>query len=70
LEHAAELLALAFHHPASATGWLEKFLLITRLRENLDRKLPEQVMEGAWARGKTRDLVEVVAALQKELKSW
>ena len=67
LEHAAEYLALAFHHPASATGWLEKFSLITRLRRRLEKELSEKDLAAAWERGKTLDLVETVAALLKEL---
>jgi predicted ATPase/DNA-binding SARP family transcriptional activator len=67
LEHATEYLALAFHHPASVTGWLEKFPLITSLRENLERELSKQVLTNAWERGTTLDLAETVATLLKEL---
>jgi tetratricopeptide (TPR) repeat protein len=67
LEHAAELLALASHHPTSATGWLKKFPLITRLLKHLERELSEQDLAEAWAQGKTLDLAETVAALQKGL---
>jgi hypothetical protein len=67
LEHAAELLALAFHHPASATGWLRKFLLINRLQERLEKELTEEILTDAWQRGKALDLAETVAALIEEL---
>ncbi len=62
-ERAAELLALAFHHPASATGWLEKFPLVTRLRASLEADLPPQVFAAAWERGQALDLAETIAIL-------
>ncbi len=61
LERAAELLSLAFHHPAAATGWLAVFPLVTRLRERLRAELPEEILAEAWERGKTLDLEDFVS---------
>jgi hypothetical protein len=66
LERAAELLALAFHHPAAATGWLGKFPLVTRLRQMLESELSEEVFAAAWERGKALDLDETVESLLVE----
>jgi hypothetical protein len=66
LERAAELLALAFHHPAAATGWLEKFPLITRLQERLETELEPEVLAAAWERGQALDLGETITALLAE----
>jgi len=68
LERAAELLALAYHHPAGATGWLEAFPLVVRLRSRLEKELPQQVYEAAWNRGQTLDLEETVSSLLIENK--
>jgi predicted ATPase len=68
LERATELLALSFHHPAAATGWLEKFPLVTRLRERLETELSEKVYEKAWDQGKSLDLAETVQELLNELR--
>jgi hypothetical protein len=66
LERAAELLALAYHHPAGATGWLEKFPLVTRLRTRLETELPPQVFAEAWERGVALDLDETIQTLLRE----
>jgi hypothetical protein len=66
LERAAELLALAFHHPASATGWLGVFPLVTRLRTRLEAELPGDVYAKAWERGVELDLDETIATLLPE----
>ena len=68
LERATELLALSFHHPATVTGWLEKFPLVTRLRERLETELSEKVYEKAWDQGKSLDLAETVRELLNELR--
>ncbi len=65
-ERAAELLALAFHHPTSAAGWLEKFPLVTRLRASLKAELTPKVFAAAWERGQAMDLAETVAILLHE----
>jgi predicted ATPase/DNA-binding CsgD family transcriptional regulator len=61
--HAVELLALAFCHPKSATGWMEKWPLLTRLRESLLNDLGEEAFNAAWERGKVLDLETVVQQL-------
>ncbi len=61
--HAVELLALAFTHPKSATGWMEKWPLLTRLRESLLNDLGEETFNAAWERGKQLDLETVVGEL-------
>ncbi len=66
LELAAELLSLSFHHPAAATGWLEKFPLIVRLRERLEKELEPQALAKAWERGKTLDLGETIEELLED----
>jgi tetratricopeptide (TPR) repeat protein len=66
LERAAELLSLAYHHPAGATGWLDVFPLVTRLRARLETELPEGVLAEAWERGKILDLDETMSALLPE----
>ena len=59
-------MALALHHPAAAIGWLEKFPLITRLRERLENELKPEVYAAAWERGKILDLGETIAAVLEE----
>jgi len=67
LERATELLSLSFHHPAGATGWLEKFPLITSLRERLESELSPAAFQGSWNNGRRLSLSETVAALKDEL---
>ncbi|MBL8130769.1 MAG: AAA family ATPase [Anaerolineae bacterium] len=62
LEGAAELLALSFTHPASATGWLDRWTLIQRLRRHLEEHLGAAAFATAWERGAASDLDEMVAA--------
>ena len=66
LEHAAEVLGLSFQHPASAVGWLQKWLLLTRLRTRLEIELGSEVFSAAWKRGKTLDLVAVIEEQRME----
>ena len=65
-DRAIELLALSFHHPAAATGWLEKFPLVVRLRERLEAELPTETFIAAWERGKSLDLAATITALLLE----
>lgn len=58
-----ELLALAYEHPASATGWLDKWSLFTQLRADLEAELGHDKFNAAWQRGKTLDIETVVASL-------
>jgi hypothetical protein len=63
---AAELLALAFSHPRSATGWMEKWPLLTRLRNDLQTKLGKETYDAALEQGKSLDLGTVVQELLAE----
>ena len=69
LEFAAELLGLAFTHPKSATGWMEKWPLLTRLRAQLEAELGTDAYMDAWERGAKRDLITVADKLLSELDS-
>ena len=62
-EHAVELLGLAFTHPASLSGWLDKWPLMTRLRADLKAELGEAVYASAWDRGVNSDLKATAARL-------
>jgi predicted ATPase/DNA-binding CsgD family transcriptional regulator len=66
-ERAVELLGLAFHHPASAAVWLEKWPLLTRLRADLEAQLGVEIYAAAWERGKTLDLETTLAELLSEM---
>jgi DNA-binding CsgD family transcriptional regulator len=57
---AAELLGLALNHPASPSGWLDNWPLLTRRREQLQAELGMDAYHAAWARGKHRSLDEAV----------
>ncbi len=63
LQWAAELLGLAFTHPASARGWLEHWPLLTRLRAQLTAQLREETFTAAWGRGSQLDLDTVIEQL-------
>lgn len=66
LERAAELLGLSFTHPSSATGWLEQWPLLTRLRVQLAAQLGEQAYTAAWERGSHLGLDTVIEQLRVE----
>ena len=66
---AAELLGLAFTHPKSATGWMEKWPLLTRLRAQLETELGTDGYADAWGRGAKKDLITVADQLLAELDS-
>jgi predicted ATPase/DNA-binding CsgD family transcriptional regulator len=61
---AVELLALAFTHPVGASGWMEKWPLLTRLRAHLERTLGAETYAAAWERGARLDLETTAAELQ------
>jgi predicted ATPase/DNA-binding CsgD family transcriptional regulator len=67
-EQAVELLGLAFHHPASASAWLEQWPLLTRLRVQLEAELGSEAFGAAWERGKIRDLVMTVERLLRHFQ--
>ena len=62
-EWAVELLSLAFHHPKSATGWLEHWSLIAEIQEDLEAQLDTKTYQSAWQRGKMLDLEQVAKDL-------
>ena len=66
LQYAAEILGLAFTHERSATGWLEKWALISQLRENLRQELGQDAYDAAFERGSQLDLDNVISDLIEE----
>jgi predicted ATPase/DNA-binding CsgD family transcriptional regulator len=63
LVQAVELLGLAYHHPSSTTGWLERWQLLNRVRDDLEAELGASSFSAAWKRGKGSDLAETVIQL-------
>ncbi len=63
---AVELLALAFTHPVRASGWMEKWPLLARLRLQLEQKLGDKEYAAAWERGMRLDVDEVAAELMQQ----
>jgi predicted ATPase/DNA-binding CsgD family transcriptional regulator len=59
-DRVAALLGLSFTHPASATGWLEYWPLITRLRRRLETQLGAETFAAAWKSGSQLDLDTIV----------
>ena len=53
---AVELLALAFTHPVSASGWMEKWPLLDRIRGELEQTLGAVEYTAAWERGTQMNL--------------
>lgn len=66
--HAVELLALAFTHPVQASGWMEKWPLLTRLRLQLEQALGYEAYMAAWERGRLLDLDDVATELLQEFQ--
>jgi predicted ATPase/DNA-binding CsgD family transcriptional regulator len=62
-EAAAELLGLAFHQPAWASGWLHCWPLLTRLRASLLCQLGQEAYQAACERGCRYDLHSTILAL-------
>lgn len=60
---AVELLALAFAHPVGASGWMEKWPLLERLRGELEQTLGSEYA-AAWERGQQLQIEPVIAELQ------
>jgi ATP/maltotriose-dependent transcriptional regulator MalT len=67
LEEAAELLGLAFHQPAWASGWLHRWPLLARLRADLIRQLGKDVYQAAWERGGCHDLETSIRSILSKL---
>jgi predicted ATPase/DNA-binding SARP family transcriptional activator len=61
--YAVELLALAWHHPKSAVGWLSRWALLKQLRDELEDTLPADTFAEAWAHGQNASLHGVVDSL-------
>jgi tetratricopeptide (TPR) repeat protein len=59
-ERAVEVLALAFTHPSSPTGWMEKWMLLKRLQTRLETVLGTEKYEAAWERGTKLGLETVI----------
>lgn len=64
---AVELLSLAFTHPVGASGWMEKWALLDRLRVELEDKLGTAIYTEAWERGSRLNLEQTVDQLFTEL---
>lgn len=58
---AIELLALAYNHPLSPTGWLEMWPAITTLQDTLRIELGGEGYESAWQRGAASDLATKIS---------
>jgi predicted ATPase/DNA-binding CsgD family transcriptional regulator len=65
-QRAAELLALSFQHPMSATAWLYRWPMLTRLRGELENELGAETFAAAWERGKDLDVEATVDTLLAE----
>jgi predicted ATPase/DNA-binding CsgD family transcriptional regulator len=66
LEESTELLALAFHQPLWASGWLHRWALLTRLRADLRLQLGEERYQSAWEHGSNHDLATVIRMILNE----
>jgi len=61
---AVELLGLAFSHPSRASGWMEKWPLLIRLRLQLEQALGTEAYRSAWERGTHLDIDAVEVKLR------
>ncbi len=66
-EQAAELLGLAFQQPTWASGWMQHWPLLARLRTTLAEQLGEQTYQAAWQRGSRHHLASVTQAILGEI---
>ena len=60
-ERAVEVLALAFTHPKSPTAWMEKWMLLNRLKTRLKTDLEPERYEAVWERGTKLELEAVIS---------
>ncbi len=67
-EHAVELLSLAATHPVRASGWMEKWPLLVRLRIELEERLGYEAYTTAWTRGTQLNADEVAAELLQQFQ--
>jgi ATP/maltotriose-dependent transcriptional regulator MalT len=65
---AVELLGLAFTHPIHASGWMEKWGLLTRLRAELEESLGSEIYAAAWKRGTVLDADDAAADLRWQFR--
>ncbi len=63
LEKAVECLALAYAQPKDASGWMEHWALLKRLRARLETELDEATFKAAWKRGEAWDLTAAIDEL-------
>ncbi len=63
-EQAAEILSLAYQHPASAPGWMDQWPLLTRLQAALKSNLGESDFQAAWESGQAKSLETVNMNMQ------
>jgi ATP/maltotriose-dependent transcriptional regulator MalT len=63
---AVEWLALGFSHPIHASGWMEKWPLLARLRAELQQVLGSEAYRAAWERGKRLDIEEVTKEVREQ----
>ena len=63
LEEATELLGLAFHQPVWASGWLERWPLLVRLRADLMSRLGQDAYTAAWERGRRHEPQAIIRSL-------
>lgn len=66
---AAELLGLAFTHPIRASGWMEKWPLLARLRADLERSLGPESYRVAWTRGTQLDAETEFATIVEQFRA-
>ncbi len=62
----AEYQGLAFTHPASRTGWMERWNNLAELQTELQAKLGIKAYQKAWELGASLQLDAVIATLQAE----
>ena len=60
---AVELLGLTFTYPDNVIAWLEKWLIMTHLRADLQVRLGTEAYMQAWEQGKDSRVKAVIAAL-------
>lgn len=60
-EQAVEVLALAFTHPMSPTGWMRKWMLLKRLQTQLKTDLGPERYEAVWERGTKLEIETVIS---------
>jgi tetratricopeptide (TPR) repeat protein len=66
---AVELLSLALSHPASSTGWMNGWPLLTRLHTELKELIKPEAFLAAWERGKVLALEDTIIDIKGGMKS-